>query len=129
MLVLDTHALLWWTLDPTKLSRKAEECCSRVEREGGYVSSISLWELGIKIRNGNLSIGMGIRDYAKKLGRLECLEIVPVDAEIWMRNLELKWEHRDPADRTIVATALGLGVPVLSKDKIVHSFAGVDCVW
>lgn len=44
--------------------------------------------------------------YASMLNQLGCLEIIPVNTEIWLKNLALDWEHRDPVDRTIVASAL-----------------------
>ena len=72
---------------------------------------------------------MGIREYAEKVRRLGCIEIVPVGESIWIRNLELDWEHQDPADRTIVATALSLDLPLLSKDKEIRTFKGIKCVW
>jgi len=31
--VLDTCALIWWSLDPDKLSQKAKEACNRMEQE------------------------------------------------------------------------------------------------
>ncbi|EDY82582.1 hypothetical protein VDG1235_2205 [Verrucomicrobiia bacterium DG1235] len=129
MIVLDTHALLWWTLDPSQLSRKAKSTCSPIEEQGAYISSISIWELGVKIRNKKLDIGMSIREYAEKIRRLGSIEIVPVTESIWIRNLELEWDHRDPADRTIVATALTLDLPILSKDKIIRTFKGVKSIW
>jgi len=129
MIVFDTHALLWWTLDPGQLSKTAAARCRKIDERGAYASAISYWELGVKIRNGKLDIGMSIREYAERVKRLGSVEIVPVDEAIWIRNLELDWEHRDPADRTIVATALERNVPLLSKDKTIHGFRGVDCVW
>src|SRR5262245_8268526 len=50
MIVLDTHALLWCTLDPDKLSPAAVSCLADLESKGGFASAISLWELGIKIQ-------------------------------------------------------------------------------
>lgn len=129
MAVLDTHALLWWTLDPGKLSRKARTACNKIEEQGGYASSISVWELGIKIRNGKLDIGMSIRDYVEKLKSLGCLEIIPVDEIVWVRSFELDWEHRDPADRAIVATALIRRMPLLTKDDSIRTSKLVECIW
>lgn len=129
MVLLDTHALLWWTLDPKKLSKKAASVCRDIEEQGAYVSSISIWELGVKIRNQKLDIGMTIRDYADKVKRLGSLDIVPVDESVWIRSLELNWEHRDPADRVIVSTALIQGLPVLTKDVIIRKSKQVKCVW
>ena len=129
MVTLDTHALLWWTLDPEKLSPKAVAICGQIEERGSYVSAISIWELGVKIRNGKLDIGMSIREYVEKLKRLGCVEIVPVDEIVWIRSLELDWEHRDPADRVIVATALMRGTPLLTKDEVIHASMQLECVW
>ena len=129
MIVLDSHALLWWTLDPKRLSAKAQTICSKIEVRGAYISSISIWELGVKIRDGKLDIGMSIREYSERIGRLGCVEIIPVDVSIWVRNLELDWDHRDPADRTIVATALSLNQPILTKDEAIRSFGKIEYIW
>jgi PIN domain nuclease of toxin-antitoxin system len=129
MVILDTHALLWWTLDPEKLSGKAASMCSEFEEHGAYISSISIWKMGIKIRNGKLDIGMSIRDYTEKLKRLGSVEVLPVDELVWIRSLELEWEHRDPADRAIVATALIKGLPLMTKDVIIRSSRLVQCIW
>lgn len=122
MVVLDTHALLWWSLDPERLSPTARDVCRSMEKSGGYISSISIWEIGIKVKRGKLEIGTTLTDYVNRLQLLDCLSIVPVDAVIWVENITLPWEHRDPADRTIVATAKSLGLPILTKDAIIASF-------
>jgi PIN domain nuclease of toxin-antitoxin system len=57
------------------------------------------------------------------------VELPPVDTTTWLRTLNLSWPHRDPAGRVVVATALIKGVPVLTKDRLLHDFAGVECVW
>ncbi|MBC9888963.1 MAG: PIN domain-containing protein [Opitutae bacterium] len=129
MIVLDTHALLWWTLDPEKLSNKAATICGEIEQRGAYLSSISIWELGVKIRNGKLDLGMSIRDYDEKLERLGWLEIVPIDEWVWIRSLELDWGHRDPADRVIVATGLTLGLPLLTRDNVIGLSGQIQCIW
>lgn len=129
MIVLDTHAVLWWTLDPGKLSKKAARACDKIEDEGAYLSSISIWELGVKIRNGKLDIGMSIRDYTELVKRIGTIEITPVDDLTWIRSLELEWDHRDPADRVIVATALMRGLPVLTKDDLIRKSKQVQSIW
>jgi len=129
MILLDTHALLWWALDPAQLSRTAQEKIDQMERHGGYASSISIWELGIKIARGKLDIGITVDELARLLEQSGAVELVPVDTALWLRSLALPWEHRDPADRVIVATALARGVAVLTKDEALHRFDGVACVW
>lgn len=129
MICLDTHALLWWALDPDKLSVRAAELCRRMERDGGYASAISVWELGWKMKLGHLDLGMPVEKFVSLIKSSGCLKFVPVDTAIWLESLALAWEHRDPADRVIVATARGLGVPLLTGDKIIREFLGKGAVW
>ena len=129
MIVLDTHALLWWALDPARLSPRAAEVCAQMERDGGFASAISVWELGVKVKNGKLDLGMTLPEFVRRLASSAVVELVPVDATIWLRTVALDWDHRDPADRVIVATALEKGLPIMSKDEALQSFSEVSCVW
>ena len=129
MIVLDTHALLWWALDPERLSELAAAAIREMEKLGGYASSISIWELGIKVRRGKLQLPIAVEELARRMDRGSAVELLPVDTTTWLRSLNLEWEHRDPADRVIVATALMKGVPVLTKDDAIREFKGVNTVW
>lgn len=122
MLLLDTCALIWWTLDPKKLSSKAMDACQKMERTEGIISSISIWEIGIKIKNNKLDIGMSIDKYVELLSMLSYLKIAPVDEQIWLRNLSLNWKHSDPADRTIVATAMVHHANIITADEQIKDF-------
>jgi PIN domain nuclease of toxin-antitoxin system len=129
VILLDTHALLWWSLDPAQLSDAAAQVVEAMEEHGGYASSISIWELGVKVRRGHLELPITVDELAHRVESGGVVELVPVDTTTWLRTLGLDWVHRDPADRVIVATALTKGVPVLTKDRTLHGFAGVECVW
>lgn len=129
MILLDTHALLWWALDPARLSRRAANTCRKMERDGGYASSISVWELGIKIQRGKLEIGLDLDEFVLRLRRSGVVELLAVDTSVWLRSLSLDWEHRDPADRVIAATAILEGLPILTKDRLLHRFAGIRTIW
>ncbi|MEH1913518.1 hypothetical protein [Nostoc sp.] len=57
-IVLDTCALIWWSLDPAKLSEQAKEACNYMERDkNGLVPSIAIWEIAIKIKKKKLDLG------------------------------------------------------------------------
>lgn len=120
MVVLDTSALIFLTLDPGRLSspgRRAIENAGRL-----VVSSISIWEIGIKVKRGRLELPISIDEYAGRLEQLDKFEILPVDVRTWLENLSLDWEHRDPADRTIVATAQILDAALVTSDKKIAKF-------
>jgi PIN domain nuclease of toxin-antitoxin system len=79
MVVLDTSALLFWTLDPARLSTKAERAIEQADRI--VISSISVWEIALKVKRGKLEIPLTIPDYIERLQRLEALEILSVDVQ------------------------------------------------
>lgn len=120
MVVLDTSALLYWTLDPGQLSLAARRTIEQADRL--VISSISVWEIALKVKRGKLDIPLSIIDYAERLQRLETLEILSVDHQTWLENLDLDWEHHDPADRTIVAIATRLACPLVTSDRVVADF-------
>lgn len=129
MILLDTHALLWWALDPERLSDAAAATLEAMEERGGYASSISIWELGIEVQRGQLELPITVDELARRIERGGVVELMPVDTTTWLRTLSLDWSHRDPADRVIVATALVKEVPVLTKDRALHDYVGVECLW
>lgn len=129
MIVLDTHALLWWALDPTELSETARATVATMEREGGFASAISIWELGIKVKRKKLELPIPVEELARRIERGGVVELVPVETHTWLRSLSLSWDHPDPADRVIVATALIRGVPLLTKDVAIRAFAEVRTIW
>ena len=126
MVVLDTSALLFWTLDRARLSAAAASAIADADRI--LVSSISIWEIGIKVSKGRLSIPVPVREYAERLQLVDRVEVLPVDTETWLANLDLQWEHRDPADRSIVATALLKSCPLVTSDTTIRAFYG-QSVW
>ena len=128
-IVLDTHALLWWALDPEELSARAADTVSRMEAEGGFASSISLWELAIKVKRGQLDLPIVVDELARRLERGGVVEVLPVDTRTWLTSVSLDWAHRDPADRVIVATALNMSLPLLTKDRIIQGFPEVVTIW
>jgi len=120
MIVLDTSALLYWTLDPAQLSSKASQALEGADQV--LISSISIWEIALKVKLQKLILPLAIPDYVERLGRLEALEILPVDVQTWLDNLALPWEHRDPADRTIVALAARYDCLLITSDRLIAGF-------
>ena len=56
MLLLDTHAFLWFLADDAQLSNPARELIENSANEI-LLSMASLWEMAIKISLGKLTIG------------------------------------------------------------------------
>ena len=121
MIVLDTCALLWLTLDPSKLSKPAAAACASIDALGGYVVSVSIWEIGIKIQKGKLDLGMSLAQYVELVNQVNIVQ-VSVDTSLWVESLALRWDHRDPADRLIVAFAKRKKLSLVSSDKMMKKY-------
>lgn len=86
------------------------------------ISSISIWEIAVKVRKGRLVFGMAVRDMLGRLHATEGFGIHPVDENLWLEAVELDWVHPDPADRVIVATAKRMNAPLLTPDREIAVF-------
>ncbi|WP_335147531.1 type II toxin-antitoxin system VapC family toxin [Nostoc sp.] len=128
-IVLDTCALIWWSLDPVKLSEQAKEACNQMERDkNGLVPSIALWEIAIKIKNKKLDLGVNLNEYVVRLKKSSVVQIVPIDENIWMESVNLEWGHRDPVDRVVVALARSNQAAIITTDKEIANFYS-EVIW
>ena len=125
--LLDTHVVLWATLSPSSLSRKASAILAE-ERNTVLVSAASAWEIATKVRLGKLP---GAETLEREF--LEVMDdagytLLPIDCECALRAGRLTGVHGDPFDRMIAAQALASDIPVLSTDPKLDSF-GVRRIW
>jgi PIN domain nuclease of toxin-antitoxin system len=128
MIVLDTHAWVWWAADRGKLSRKARAAIESERRRA--IADISVWEVAMLIAKGRLRVD---RDPAEWLGHasaLENLEVIPIRPAIAIRSTQLGHSFQgDPADRLVVATALAEGASLVSKDDRIRGYPPVTTIW
>ena len=123
MVVLDTATLLWWTLAPHELSEKAKKLLAKISAENqALVSSISIWEIALKVSKKKLSLGMEVEYFAEQLELSGLVEIVPVDYRLWISSVALDWKHKDPADRVIVTLAKEHSAKLITSDKVINNF-------
>lgn len=121
-LLLDTAVLLWWLQDPSRLSRPARTQLAKARHVPLLVSSVSFWEIGLKVGRGLIDLGDSFDGFMTRLESVSGLTILPVDLPIWRQVLALDWDHRDPADRIIVATAIHHHATLLSSDRVIRAF-------
>lgn len=131
MIVLDTHALVWWVAGDATLSKKAKAAIDK-EMAGGdiIISSITAWEIAMLVERDKLFLSMDVGSWLATVAEIEAIRFYPVDVEIAMKSVDLPGEfHKDPADRMIVATARKLAVPLVTKDEKIRAYAHVKTIW
>jgi PIN domain nuclease of toxin-antitoxin system len=125
--LLDTHTVLWATLSPSSLSRKASAIIAD-ERNVILVSAASAWEIATKVRLGKLpGAEMLEREFLEIMNRAG-YTLLPIDVESALRAGRLVGEHRDPFDRMIASQALANDIPILSTDSRLDAF-GARRIW
>lgn len=116
-LLLDTHAVLWWLGNSSRLGAAARD---RIADPASYVavSAVSLWEIEIKRSLGKL------RAPAEVLGGVRAggFELLALSAEHAVAAGRLPLLHRDPFDRAIVAQAQLEGLTVVTGDARVADY-------
>ncbi len=129
MILLDTHVWIWWVDRPTSLSAPARTAIdSAMTTRALYISTISVWEVAMLVQKGRLQLTMAVDDWVAHTEALPFVTFVPVSNRIAMKSVHLPI-HPDPADRTIIATALSLGVAIVTKGRKMGTLARVHTVW
>ena len=117
---LDTAALVSWTPNRARLSSAAAQAIADADRVA--VSSMSIWEIAVKVSMGKRFVPLPISEYAARLEQIHRVDLLPVDLRTWLKSWNLNGSHRDPADRTIVATAAIYSCLLLTPDSKIRAF-------
>jgi PIN domain nuclease of toxin-antitoxin system len=132
VIVLDTHALVWWVADPAQIPAKGRRLIQAAlgDREKLHVSSISLWEIALLLEHGRLTLSVDSATWLAAIQSLPFVNWIPVDNAIALRSVSLeRFPHRDPADRFIVATALATGATLVTGDRRLRGYSPLSTAW
>ena len=131
MIVLDTQAWLWWTHDPSQLSRRARGTIEKAEKTDGLrVSVISVWEIAVKTGLGKLELPLDIHEWYRQASAYPKLVVEPLSAADAISSTQLPGGfHKDPADRLIIAFTRRYGVALVTSDKRIQAYPHVETVW
>lgn len=129
--LLDTHVWAWTLTGDAQLSQRALSAIE--EADAVLVSPPSFFEIGQKVRLGRWPemepIVDGLPDLLGKQGG----RAAPLDPEICLVAARFDWRHRDPFDRLLAATAMRLGLPLISADimfdTLEHHGERVSRIW
>ena len=128
MIVLDTHAWVWWVAGSKNLGARARRRIRSSERV--LVPAISTWEVAMLVQKGRLEFDRPLLSWIRQALTDPHVELVPLTPEIAVRAAGLGANFPgDPADRLIVATALESRAPLATKDERLRRWEGVETFW
>ena len=123
-LLLDTHALIWWSAKSPRLSEPAR---AAIQSNAGavWVSPASIYEADYKSRVGRIPpLPVPTLDIVNAEG-LACLAI---NEHAAATAAAFPASHADPFDRLIAAQAQVHGFQVITKDPAIAAF-GANTLW
>ena len=129
--VVDTHAILWYLYDDSRLSAPAAQALDDAIQDGDQIAiaAITLAEIVYLAEKGRISSLAfdRVRTVIEQPGAM--LVQVPFDLAIAesMREID-RMQVPELPDRVIAATAHYLGVPVISRDHKIRSSI-VPTIW
>ena len=130
--ICDTHILLFWAHEPERLSPPARQALELGLLKGQLaIADITLWELALLHERGRLVLPADVSAdfYLKQLLAALRLQVLPITPEIALLSRSDRFQHGDPADRLIGATALQLGAPLITADAKLRALTELDTVW
>ena len=128
-LLLDTHIVLWLETGDERLRRETRDRIDACWTAGGmiYVSAVTAWEIALFVEAGRLELDLPAPAWmARLLSRPGVVES-PLGWRVATGAYALDGlEHRDPADRMLIATAIALSCPLVTYDERIIAFAERD---
>lgn len=131
MILLDTHALIWWRDDSGKLSKNALAAIDREAKNGTVsISAFSFWEIALLVEHHRLTLPSDLQTWMAAVEAINSMQFIPVDHQIAVASVQLPVGlHKDPADRILVATAMLLNIPIVTADQKMHAYPHVRTIW
>jgi PIN domain nuclease of toxin-antitoxin system len=129
--LLDTHIFVWLktgerTLLPQVAAAMADPANTVV------VSLASAWELCIKAATGKLggdaSRLIGSETQFERILSESGLDLLPILRSHVFALRQLPLHNRDPFDRIIVAQAISEGMTLVTVDRHLEAYAGLDMI-
>jgi PIN domain nuclease of toxin-antitoxin system len=131
VLVLDTHAWIWWVNESAQLSVEAQAAITNTREAGETVGipAIVCWEVAMLVQKQRLVLAMDVVKWLDVALQFRNVQLIPLSPSIAALSTRLEGLHGDPADRLIVATSLIHESPLVTKDQKITAWGGINTVW
>ena len=131
MILMDTCAIIWDALNPTKLTPKASQSIENADkRHALIVSDISLWEISMLIKRRRLEVDTTPTNFLNLLLQSRNISVQSISPEIAELSVNFGAEiNKDPADRIIAATSIILNAQLVTADENLRDSDILETIW
>jgi PIN domain nuclease of toxin-antitoxin system len=131
MIIMDTCALVYDALMPEKLTAAAKKAIVIAEKKNQiFCSDISLSEIAMLVEKKRLDPGTDIQTFLQLILQSRGIQIHGINMEIAILSATHSgYQHFDPADRIIMATAMHYHAALITSDKKLRTLKGLQIIW
>ncbi|MCP4043771.1 MAG: type II toxin-antitoxin system VapC family toxin [Gammaproteobacteria bacterium] len=129
MILLDTCAIIWNALEPSKLTPKAKKTIKQTEDEL-IICDISIWEISMLIKRKRLIVDDTASGFINLIIQSQHYQIQQITPEIAELSVNFGAEiNNDPADRLIAAASILNNTPIITADQNLRDATIVETIW
>jgi PIN domain nuclease of toxin-antitoxin system len=124
-ILLDTHIALWLDSGSDRLRPSTRDLIDGCWSDGGtiLISAVTAWEIALLVDTGRINLDRSVEGWLDRFIGRPGVEAVPLSLQAAARAYRLHHlEHRDPADRLLIATAIELSCPLITYDERIVRF-------
>jgi PIN domain nuclease of toxin-antitoxin system len=124
-LLLDTHVALWLDSGDERLRASTRTLIDGCWQNDGTImlSAITAWEIALLVDTGRIDLDVPVAAWLERFLDRPGIEAVSLSHRAASRSYQLHHlEHRDPADRLLIATAIDLACPLVTYDERIVRF-------
>jgi PIN domain nuclease of toxin-antitoxin system len=123
--MLDTHIALWLDAGDAHLRPATRQLIDECWQNGSTVllSAVSAWEIALLVDTDRIQLDLPIEAWLARFTNRPGVEAVPLTHIAAARAYQLPhFEHRDPADRLLIATAIEQQATFVTYDERIEIF-------
>jgi PIN domain nuclease of toxin-antitoxin system len=123
--LLDTHIALWLDSGNEALRAPTRLLIDESRLNGGTVllSVVTAWEIALLVDTGRIELDVPVEAWLRRFVDRPGVEAVLLSHQAAARAYQLhRLEHRDPADRLLIATAIECSCPLITYDERIARF-------
>ena len=124
--LLDTHVIIWLAENSPKLPLKVKKLV-QYPMNDVFISSVSLWEIAIKMKLGKLDIDFTLDELLTAVEDSD-FGILQIESSYLKGLYALPFLHKDPFDRLLISTAINENLTIITTDEHIKKYS-VSWIW
>ena len=131
MILMDTCAIIWDALEPSKLSDNAISAIEKADKHNALIiSDISIWEITMLIKKRRLEVDSTAANFLNLFLQSRNISVQSISPEIAELSVNFDSEiNNDPADRIIAATSIIHNAQLVTVNQNLRTSELLDTIW